>query len=66
MPYMESADRPPVTLPDEDEEISEEEGHAVVRSKEWFKHNQGTPFEQVVVECGLTMDQIRNRKELAD
>ena len=62
---MESADRSPATLPGEDEEISEE-GQAVVRSKEWFKHNQGTPFEQVVVECGLTMDQIRNRKELAD
>jgi hypothetical protein len=33
----------------EDEEIGDEEARAVARSKEWFKHNQGTPFEDVVV-----------------
>ena len=46
-------------LPLEDEEISEEEERAVARSKEWFRHNQGIPFEQLVEELGLTMDQIR-------
>ncbi len=44
---------------DEDEEISPEEAAAVVRSKEWFKHNEGIPFEQVVADLGFTMDQIR-------
>jgi hypothetical protein len=46
----------------EDEEIGEEEERAVARSREWFKHNQGIPFEQVVAECGFTMDQIRNHR----
>jgi hypothetical protein len=49
----------------EDEDISEEEAQAVARSKEWFKHNPGTPFEEVVAELGLTMDQVRNHREPA-
>lgn len=44
---------------EEDEEVSPEEEAAVVRSKEWFKHNEGIPFEQVVSDLGFTMDQIR-------
>jgi predicted transcriptional regulator len=51
--------------PLEDEEISEEENQAVARSKEWFKNNQGTSFEDVVAELGLSMDEIRNAKEPA-
>ena len=47
----------------EDEEISDEEEQAVARSREWFKHNQGIPFEQVVAELGFTMDQIRSHKD---
>ena len=46
--------------PAEDEEISEEEEQAVARSKEWFKNNDGIPFEQVAAEMGFTMDQIRS------
>lgn len=52
----------PADVPLEDEEIGEEEERAVARSREWFKHNQGIPFEQVVAECGFTMDQIRNHR----
>jgi hypothetical protein len=51
--------------PLEDEEISEEEKQSVARSREWFKNNQGTSFEDVVAELGFTMDQIRNAKEPA-
>ncbi len=51
--------------PIEDEEISEEEEQAVARSKEWFKHNEGTRFQDVVAELGFSMDQIRNYKESA-
>ena len=51
--------------PLEDEEISEEEKQAVARSREWFKNNQGTSFEDVAAELGLTMDEIRNAKEPA-
>ena len=35
---------------------------AVARSKEWFKHNEGIPFKQVVTELGFTMAQIRNHR----
>ena len=49
----------------EDEDISEEEEQAVARSKEWFKHNQGIPFEDVVAELGFTMEQIRSHQEPA-
>jgi len=48
--------------PIDDEPETEEERQAVARSREWFKHNQGIPFEQVVAECGFTMDQIRNHR----
>ncbi len=46
--------------PVEDEEISEEENAAVVRSKEWFKNNPGTSLEDVATGLGFSMDQIRN------
>ena len=46
--------------PVEDEEIGEEEDLAVARSKEWFRHNGGIPFEQAVADLGFTMDQIRD------
>jgi CBS domain containing-hemolysin-like protein len=46
----------------EDEEIGSEEEQAVARSKEWFKHNEGTPLEDVVSELGFTMDQVRSSR----
>jgi hypothetical protein len=49
----------------EDEQISDEEAQAVARSKEWFKHNPGIPFEEVVAELGFTIEQIRNHQESA-
>jgi hypothetical protein len=44
--------------PIEDEEISEEEERAVARSIEWFKYNEGIPFEEVLAEFGLTLDHL--------
>ena len=41
--------------PPEDEEISEEEEHAVAESREWLKHNKPIPLEDVLSEFGLTM-----------
>lgn len=55
-------DRTLAITPVEDEEIGEEEEQAVARSKEWFKHNAGVPFEEVVAGLGFTMDQIRNHQ----
>ena len=49
--------------PDDDEPISEEEERAVAESREWFKHNPGIPFEQVVAELGFTMEEVKNYRE---
>jgi hypothetical protein len=51
--------------PIDDEPASEEEEHAVAASEEWFKHNPGIPFEEVVAELGFTMEQVRGDKECA-
>ena len=39
----------------EDEEISAEEEQAVAEAREWLKHNQPIPHEEVLAEFGLTM-----------
>ena len=44
--------------PIDDEPITEEEEQAVAGSKEWSRHNPGTPFEQVVAELGFNMEQV--------
>jgi hypothetical protein len=49
--------------PIDDEPVSEEEERAVAASKEWFKHNAGIPFEDMVAELGFTMEQVRGGKE---
>jgi hypothetical protein len=49
--------------PIDDEPVSEEEERAVASSKEWFRNNQGIPFEDVVADLGFTMDQIRGHTE---
>ena len=48
----------------DDEPLTEEDRRAVTASRQWFRRNPegGVPFEQVVAECGFTMDQIRNYK----
>lgn len=47
----------------DDEPVTEEERRDIEASREWFKHNQGTPFEQVVTELGLTMEEVINYKD---
>jgi hypothetical protein len=46
--------------PVDDEPVTEEEERAVQEAREWFKHNPGIPFEQVVVELGFTMEEVKN------
>ncbi len=46
---------------EDEEELSEEDRRALRASDEYFrKGGQGIPFEQVVAECGFTMDQIQS------
>jgi hypothetical protein len=42
-----------VAAPMDDEPLSEEEIRAIEASKEWFRHNKGTPHEEVLAEFGL-------------
>ena len=50
--------------PNDDEPVGEEERRAVEESKAWFKeHPEGISFEEVVAECGLAMEDVRNYKE---
>jgi len=48
--------------PDENDLLSEEDRRAVAASREYFRQNPqgGVPFEQMVAECGFTMDEVRN------
>ncbi len=52
-----------VMVHEDDDELTEEDRRAVAASREYFrKGGEGVPFEQVVAECGFTMDQIRGSK----
>jgi hypothetical protein len=54
-----------VMVEPEDEPLSEEDRRAVAASREYFRQNPegGISFEQVVADCGFTIDQIRDRKD---
>ena len=54
-----------VILSDDDEEPAAEDRRALVASREYFRQNPegGIPFEQVVAECGFTMDQVRHHQD---
>lgn len=49
----------------DDEPVTEKERRDIEASREWFKHNEGIPFEQVVAKLGLTMEEVLNHKEAA-
>ncbi len=50
---------------DDDDEPTEEERRAVAASREYFRQGgEGVHFEQVVAECGFTMEQIRTGADL--
>ncbi len=48
--------------PIEDEDISEEEKAAVAEADEWLKHNKPIPFEEVLSEHGLTVEDLDQPK----
>ena len=49
---------------DDDEELTVEDRRAVAASRDYFRQNPegGIPFEQVVADCGFTMDQVRRHQ----
>jgi len=44
--------------PVDDEPLTEEEIKALDESREWLKHNEGIPHEQVLAELGITQEEI--------
>jgi hypothetical protein len=49
-----------VMIHEDDDELTEADRSAIAASREYFRQGgQGTSFEQVVAQCGFTMDQIR-------
>jgi hypothetical protein len=49
--------------PVDDEPVTEEEERAVAEARESLKRNGGIPFEQVVAELGLTMEEVKNYQD---
>jgi hypothetical protein len=49
--------------PVDDEPISAEEDQALQEAREWMKHNEGIPHEQVLAELGITPAEIENYRE---
>ena len=49
--------------PTDDEPESETERQAVGEATEWLKHNQPIPFEDVLADHGLTLEDVKNYKE---
>ena len=51
--------------PVDDEPLTTEEAHALNEAREWLKHNEPIPHEQVLAELGITMEEIGNYQEPA-
>ena len=49
------------TAPVDNEPLTEEEEQALNASKEWFKHNQGIPHQEILAEFGLKPDDLSRR-----
>lgn len=49
--------------PIDDEPESEQERQAVAEADEWLKQNRPIPFEEVLADFGLTVEDVRNYKE---
>lgn len=47
----------------DDEPVTEEDVRDIEVGREWFKHNKGIPFEQVVADLGFTMEEVTNFKD---
>jgi hypothetical protein len=49
---------------EDDEELTAEDRRVIAASRDYFRQNPegGIAFEQVVAECGFTMDQVRRQQ----
>ncbi len=51
--------------PIDDEPLTAEEEKALAEAREWLKHNEPIPHEQVLAELGITQEEIDRHKEPA-
>ena len=49
--------------PMDDEPVTAEEEKALAEAREWSKHNQSIPHEQVLAELGITQEEIDHFQE---
>ncbi len=47
----------------DDEPETDQERRAVSEATEWLKHNQPIPFDDVLADRGLTVEDVKNHKE---
>jgi len=52
---LDPVSRATANAPVEDEVIGEDEERAVAEAREWLKHNNGIPHEELLAELGLSM-----------
>ena len=64
---LDPVDRAIANAPFEDEQISEEETHAVAASKAWMAEHpgQGIPFEDLLSDFGVTAEELRRSQDAA-
>jgi hypothetical protein len=48
----------------DDEPVTEEEAKSLAEASEWLKFNKAIPHEQVLVELGITQEEIDHYQEL--
>ena len=49
--------------PMDDETLTEAERQAVAQADEWLKHNKPIPFEDVLADFGLTVEDLEKQKK---
>ena len=49
--------------PFDDEPETEEERQAVAEATEWLKHNKPIPFEDVLADFGLTLEDLKKHQD---
>jgi len=62
---LDPGSRAVANAPFDDEPLTEEEEKALDEARDWLRHNQGIPHEQVLTELGITQEEVDNYREQA-
>jgi hypothetical protein len=62
---LDPVSRAVANAPVDDEPLTAEEAHALNEARDWLKHNEPIPHEQVLAELGITLEEIENYQEPA-